>query len=302
MVAVVVGGVGKDAIVAAAINCRHSRRRRAVGSIPLPPQLTTTAIAAVDNRHRRCHTVNNDDRQKPAVVVRRRRQQWQSLSTEAAVGGGRGDGGLRQWRSSSTEAAVGWRDDDAMASAKMASSADDSGSNGGHRRQLCSGGWCRRHHPIIGVDGGGKDAIMPSSPLPLTVASINNDCYRCCRRPPLPLPHSRRWTAAVVFVDGNSNGKGRRGQGRTRAQGQGHRGGGKGGEGGKGEGVGERLKSTREKKGRNKSPCCVSWGDETRAVSHETPRDASTGFLAGKKYLFFASDGTFERSVSMINH
>ena len=33
-----------------------------------------------------------------------------------------------------------------------------------------------------------------------------------------------------------------------------------------------------------------------------TSRRASTGFLAGKKYLFFASDGTFERSVSMINH
>jgi hypothetical protein len=30
--------------------------------------------------------------------------------------------------------------------------------------------------------------------------------------------------------------------------------------------VGERTKSTREKKGRNKS---VSWGGETRAVSHE---------------------------------
>ncbi len=33
--------------------------------------------------------------------------------------------------------------------------------------------------------------------------------------------------------------------------------------------VGERMKSTRGKKGRNKTPCCVSWVDETRAVSHE---------------------------------
>ena len=33
--------------------------------------------------------------------------------------------------------------------------------------------------------------------------------------------------------------------------------------------VGERMKSTREKKGQNKSPCCVSWGGETQAVSHE---------------------------------
>ncbi len=32
------------------------------------------------------------------------------------------------------------------------------------------------------------------------------------------------------------------------------------------KGVGERTKSTREKKGRNKN---VSWGGETRAVSHE---------------------------------
>ncbi len=43
-----------------------------------------------------------------------------------------------------------------------------------------------------------------------------------------------------------------------------------------GEGVGERTKSTREKKGRNKSPRCVSWGDETRAVSHEKTRQGST--------------------------
>ncbi len=40
--------------------------------------------------------------------------------------------------------------------------------------------------------------------------------------------------------------------------------------------VGERTKSTREKKGQNKSPCCVSWGDETRAVSHEKTRQGST--------------------------
>jgi hypothetical protein len=40
-----------------------------VGSIPPPLLSTTTAITAVDDRHRRCHTVDNDDRQKPAVVV-----------------------------------------------------------------------------------------------------------------------------------------------------------------------------------------------------------------------------------------
>jgi hypothetical protein len=32
------------------------------------------------------------------------------------------------------------------------------------------------------------------------------------------------------------------------------------------------MKSTREKKGQNKSPCCVSWRDETQAVSHEKTR------------------------------
>ncbi len=36
------------------------------------------------------------------------------------------------------------------------------------------------------------------------------------------------------------------------------------------------MKSTREKKGQNKSPCWVSWGDETRAVSHEKTRQGST--------------------------
>jgi hypothetical protein len=39
--------------------------------------------------------------------------------------------------------------------------------------------------------------------------------------------------------------------------------------------VGERTKSTREKKGRNKSPCRVSWGGETRAVSHAKTRQGS---------------------------
>jgi hypothetical protein len=38
------------------------------------------------------------------------------------------------------------------------------------------------------------------------------------------------------------------------------------------ESVGERTKSTREKKGQNKS---VSWGGETRAVSHEKTRAVS---------------------------
>jgi hypothetical protein len=66
----------------------------AVGSIPLPPPLTTTAITAVDNPHCRCHTVNNNDRQKPADVVCHQRQQWQLLLMEAAVHGGCSDGGL----------------------------------------------------------------------------------------------------------------------------------------------------------------------------------------------------------------
>ncbi len=39
-----------------------------------------------------------------------------------------------------TEAAVGLRDDDALASAAMASLADGGSSGGGHCRQLCSGG------------------------------------------------------------------------------------------------------------------------------------------------------------------
>jgi hypothetical protein len=40
--------------------------------------------------------------------------------------------------------------------------------------------------------------------------------------------------------------------------------------------VGECMKSTREKKGQNKNPRCVSWGDETQAVSHEKTRQGST--------------------------
>jgi hypothetical protein len=103
----------------------------AVGSIPPLPPSTMTAIAAVNDRHRRCHTVDNDDRQKPAVVVRRQRRQWRSSSTEAVVEGGRGNDGLRRRWSPSTKAAVGWRDDDAMALATMASLADGGGGDGG---------------------------------------------------------------------------------------------------------------------------------------------------------------------------
>ncbi len=40
-----------------------------VGSIPPLPPLTTAAIAAIDDRHRRCHIVNNNNGQKPAVIV-----------------------------------------------------------------------------------------------------------------------------------------------------------------------------------------------------------------------------------------
>jgi hypothetical protein len=68
----------------------------AVGSIPLLPLSTTTAIAAIEDCHHRCHTVSNDDRQKPApaVVVCCQRPVWRSLITEAAVNGSRSDGGL----------------------------------------------------------------------------------------------------------------------------------------------------------------------------------------------------------------
>jgi hypothetical protein len=69
---------------------------------------------------------------------------------------------------------------DAMASLTMASLADG-GSNGGGHRQLCSSGWRWRHHPFIGVDGGGKVAIAAATSnhhfhqeqllsLPLTLA------------------------------------------------------------------------------------------------------------------------------------
>ncbi len=40
--------------------------------------------------------------------------------------------------------------------------------------------------------------------------------------------------------------------------------------------VGEHMKNLREKGGQNKSPCCVSWADETQAVSHEKSRQGST--------------------------
>jgi hypothetical protein len=59
----------------------------AVGSIPLPPSLTKTAITAFNNHHCRCHTVNNDDHQMPKVVVHHWRQQWQCAATQLTVNG-----------------------------------------------------------------------------------------------------------------------------------------------------------------------------------------------------------------------
>jgi hypothetical protein len=49
MAVIVVGGVGKDAIVAAAINRRHSRQRR-----HWRHWLNPTAAAADNDRYRRC--------------------------------------------------------------------------------------------------------------------------------------------------------------------------------------------------------------------------------------------------------
>jgi hypothetical protein len=40
--------------------------------------------------------------------------------------------------------------------------------------------------------------------------------------------------------------------------------------------VGERAKNARGKGGQKKSPCCVSWADETRALSHEKTRQRPT--------------------------
>ncbi len=76
---------------------------------------------------------------------------------------------------------MGWRDNDAMAFLTMASLADGGIGNGGGCCQLCSSGQCHCHHPFIGVDGGGKDAIAAAAInrrfhqgqlllLPLTVA------------------------------------------------------------------------------------------------------------------------------------
>ncbi len=58
---------------------------------------------------------------------------------------------------------MGWRDDDAMALSTIASLANGGDGDGGGRRQLCSSGWCRRHHPIISIDGSGKDAIAAAA-------------------------------------------------------------------------------------------------------------------------------------------
>jgi hypothetical protein len=47
-------------------------------------------------------------------------------------------------------------------------------------------------------------------------------------------------------------------------------------------GVGEHAKIARGKGGRNKSPCCVSWADETQALSCEKMRQGPTPRHANK--------------------
>ncbi len=50
-----------------------------------------------------------------------------------------------------------------MVLSTMASLVNGGSGNGGGRRQLCSSGWCRRHHPFIGVDGSGEDTIAAAA-------------------------------------------------------------------------------------------------------------------------------------------
>jgi hypothetical protein len=147
----------------------------AIGSIPLPLPSTTTAIAAVNDRHCCCHTVNNDNPQKPVVVVCHQRRQLRSLLTEVVVDGGCRDGGLCQWRLSSTEAAVGWRDNDAMASAAMVSSADGGSNDGSRCRQLAVD--AAATIPLLVSMVAAKTPLPPPSS---TTASINADCYCHC--------------------------------------------------------------------------------------------------------------------------
>jgi hypothetical protein len=135
----------------------------AVGSIPLLPALAMTAIATVNNHHCRCHTVDDDDRQKPAVFVCCQQRQRGSSSMEAAVNDNRSNEGLCWRRLSSMAAAVEWTYNDAIALSTMASSADGGSGNGGGRHQLCSSGWCHHHHPFIGINSGGKDAIATAT-------------------------------------------------------------------------------------------------------------------------------------------
>jgi hypothetical protein len=68
MAVVVVGGVGKDAIVATAINRRHSQRRR-----HRHRRLNPTAAAIDNDRYRRC-------RRSPSPLQHSRRRQLPEAS------------------------------------------------------------------------------------------------------------------------------------------------------------------------------------------------------------------------------
>jgi hypothetical protein len=139
-------------------------------SIPSSPPSTTTAIAAIDGHHCRCHTVDNNDHHKPADVVCRRQWERWSLLTEEAVDGDCDNDGLCQWRLSSK----------------------------GKGRVM------RARMVVIVVISGGKDTIVAaaincrhsqrprhwSCQINPIVAAVDNDRYRCCQQPPLPLPHS----------------------------------------------------------------------------------------------------------------
>jgi hypothetical protein len=195
VVVVIMGGGGKNAIVVASTTATvNDAAICTVSSIPPPLPSTMTAIAAINDRHCHYHTVNVNNRQKPAVVVCRQRQQWRSLLMGAAVDGDCYDGGLCQRWLSLMKVAVGWRDNGSMASAAMASFANGGGGDGSHGRQLCSGGWCRRHRPIINITGGSKDAIA--------AAAINHRFHRL----QLLLPPSTTAIVAAIQLMVNSRG------------------------------------------------------------------------------------------------
>ncbi len=201
-----------------------------------------------------------------------------------------------------------------MASMAAASLANGGGGNRGpHHCQLCSGGWCRHHNPIIGINGGGKD----------TIATAPIDCRFHQRQLLLPPLTTAIASAKQSSVNGSGGlcQQGQQWQGQTRARADestsadGSNGKGKSQGQGKGEGKGEisagskGARMARARVASGMATRAARAGREARAAREGGPGQGQTrdeGTTKGKEYdtlsaawlCYYTNSSGYKKTVS----